>query len=141
MNWLHNTRKGLENKSTEIEEDLSPEVMAEMMRRLYIPLKPSPRRNLFTWLIAKIPLPHFVLSVCAGIVVWGIQSGIFQPPPSFDASGSATIIKFIDAPIIEMPPLNPPLVNQARGAVEERLEMETKKMIWRRKQLWIHRMI
>lgn len=113
MNWLHNTRKGLENKSTEIEEDLSPEVMAEMLRRLDIPLKPSPSRNLFTWLIDKIPLPHFVLSVCAGTVVWGIQSGIFQPPPSFDASGSATRIEFIDAPIIEMPRLNPPLVNRA----------------------------
>ena len=115
MNWLHSTRKGLENKSTEIEEDLSPEVMAEMLRRLDIPLKPSPRRNLFTWLIDKIPLSHFVLSACAGMVLWGIQSAIFQPPPSFDASGSVVIIEFIDAPIIEMPPLKPPLVNRARG--------------------------
>ena len=119
MNWLHSTRKGLENKSTEIEEDLSPEVMAEMLRRLDIPLKPSPRRNLFTWLIAKIPLSHFVLSAFGVMLLWGIQSAIFQPPPSFDASGSVTIIEFIDAPIIEMPPmppLKPPLVNRARGS-------------------------
>ena len=105
MNRLHSTRKGLENKSTEIEEDLSPEVMAEMMRRLYIPLKPSRRRNLLTWLTDNIPLLSdfafsapalfaFALSVSvlsAFLAVMLLWTTLFQSPSSFAASEPVTM--------------------------------------------------
>ena len=129
MNWLHNTRKGLENKSTEIEEDLSPEVIAEMLRRLDIPLKPSRRRNLLTWLTNNIPLLSdlalsapalsapalfaFALSVSvlsavfAGMLLWG---ALFQSPSSFAASKPVTTVEFV-RPVVEKPPLKLPAVD------------------------------
>ena len=115
---LYRARIRLKEELTMIEETLGgfqlpPTLTQEIMRQ--IPdgsPNPAPTTNkpLAPW-IAATSLVVIVLVIGLGIR----QTGTFQPPYSFDAPESATMVEIVDAPIIEMPLSKLSQVNQAGG--------------------------
>ena len=75
---------------------LLPTVAQDIMRRLPGPPNSAPTTSppLVPWIIADSLALGIALFIGSGIG----QPATFQPPPSFDASGSATIVEFVDAP-------------------------------------------
>lgn len=112
---------GLDHSRKEIEEDFPPKAIEEMLKRIDIPPEPSPRRNLFSLLIARFPLSDrfFLHAIAVSAIVATFLSGnsrtsTFQPT----YTESSQIVEIVDVPIIEIRSLKPPMVsgNQENGA-------------------------